>query len=158
MKNIARFNWTLLLIVIPMVMTAQPPQAPFRERMEAARVAYITRSMQLSPQEARVFWPLHDAYIEKIKAQRQARIEGRRDPLNFDEMSDAEINKFLDRRLDLAEAAMKARKEFINQLRKELSPRKAAMFIRAEDDFQRDVVDRLRPDDDRTMPPARRRR
>lgn len=158
MKNIARFNWALLLIVIPLVMTAQPPQAPFRERMEAARVAYITRSMQLSPQEARVFWPLHDAYIEKIKEQRQARIEGRREPLNFDEMSDAEINKFLDRRLDLAEAAMKARKEFINQLRKELSPRKAAMFIRAEDDFQRDVIDQLRPDDDRTMPPARRRR
>lgn len=158
MKSITRLNMILLLALLPFVLKAQPPQAPFRERMEAARVAYITRSMQLSPQEARIFWPLHDAYIEKIKAQRQARIEGRRDPLNFDEMSDAEINKFLDRRLDLADAAMKARKEFINQLRKELSPRKAAMFIRAEDDFQRDVVDRLRPDDDRTMPPARRRR
>ncbi len=157
MKSIFRLIWILLLAIVPVVMTAQPPQAPFRERMEAARVAYITRSMQLSPQEARIFWPLHDAYIEKIKEQRQARIEGRREPLNFEEMSDAEINKFVDRRLELAEAAMKARKEFINQLRKELSPRKAAMFIRAEDDFQRDVVDRLRPDDDRSMPPARRR-
>lgn len=148
----------ILLLIMPVLMQAQQqPQGPFRERMEAARVAMITRSMQLSPQEARVFWPLYDAYNEKIKDQRQARVERNKGLMNLEELSDAEVNKLVDDRLELAEARVKARKEFINQLRKELSPRKAAMFIRAEEEFQREFVERLRPDDERAMPPARRR-
>lgn len=142
---------------MPVMLVGQPAQAPFRERMEAAKVAFITRSMQLNPQEARVFWPLYDAYEAKIKEQRQSRVERREGLRNLEEMNDAELNKLIDGRLEQAESILKARREFIGQLRRELSPRKAAMFIRAEDDFQREMVDRLRPEEDRPMPPARRR-
>lgn len=157
MKPLEKLMGAIILAALPVILLSQPPQAPFRERMEAAKVAYLTRSMNLSPQEARIFWPLYDAYTDKIKDQRRARIEQRNGPLDLESMSDAELNKFIDTRLDLAEATLKARKEFIGQLRKELSPRKAAMFIRAEDDFQREVVERLRPDDNRVGTQTRRR-
>ncbi|MBK9290363.1 MAG: hypothetical protein IPM52_01820 [Bacteroidetes bacterium] len=147
----------LFFILLTFIAQAQPAQRPFRERVEAARVAYITKSMQLSPQEARIFWPLYDAYMAKVQEQRQQRLEFRSGFERLDAMSDDEVNKMLDARMAQAEAMHKARKEFISQLRKDLSPRKAAMFIRAEDEFQREVVERIRPEDDRPLPPARRR-
>lgn len=152
-----RYLLIFMLAYMPVMLVGQPAQAPLRERMEAAKVAFITRNMQLSPQEARVFWPLYDAYEAKIREQRQARMERREGLRKLEEMNDAEVNKLIDARLEQAESTLKARREFINQLRRELSPRKAAMFIRAEDDFQREMVDRLRPDEDRVVPPARRR-
>jgi hypothetical protein len=146
-----------LLALVPSIVNSQPVKAPFRERMEAAKVAFITRNMELTPQEARIFWPLYDAYEAKVREQRQARMERSIELRNLDELSDAEVNKLIDGRLEQAEVTLKARKEFIGQLRKELSPRKAAMFIRAEEDFQREVAERIHPNEDRTMPPIRRR-
>jgi len=72
----------------------------------------------------------------------------------LEEMSEDQINRLIDSRLDQAENALKARKQFITQLRKELPAIKVAKFFRAEEMFQREMVNRARQAaDNRQLPP-----
>ncbi|MDO8896894.1 MAG: hypothetical protein Q7V19_04535 [Bacteroidales bacterium] len=133
----------------------QRPQAPEGKRIEAVKVAFFTRQMKLTPDEAKVFWPLYDQYqmaLEEQKHERRQKQEDVRERL--EDLSDEQINLIIDSRLSQAEIAFNARKTFITAIRKDLSPMKAALFFRAEEQFQRELMERVKENrENRTMPP-----
>jgi hypothetical protein len=125
---------------------AQPGDRNHRqsEKIEALKTRFFTRQMQLTPQEARLFWPLYDEYTTK-----QNRLREQRDELTpessdaFDDMTDEEINKMIDDRLQQAETALEDRKKLINDLREILPPHKVARFLRAEHRFKIELHNRI---------------
>lgn len=50
-------------------MQGAPPPPPPGERpnIEAIKVAYITKQLNLSAEEAQKFWPVHNAYMAELK-------------------------------------------------------------------------------------------
>jgi hypothetical protein len=69
-------------------------------------------------------------------------------------LSDEQINMVIDSRPSQAEIALNARKTFITAIRKELAPMKVALFFRAEDQFQRELLEKMNEKrENRTMPP-----
>lgn len=56
----------LLSIFISAPMLAQPHKkgddAPFKEKIEATKVAYFTEKIGLTPEEAQVFWPTYNKW------------------------------------------------------------------------------------------------
>lgn len=48
-----------------------PPNEP-RPNIEALKVAYITKQLNLSAEEAQKFWPVHTAYMSELKKARAA--------------------------------------------------------------------------------------
>jgi hypothetical protein len=125
------------------------------KRIEAVKVAFFTRQMKLTPDEAKVFWPLYDQYqmaLEEQKFERRKKQETVREQL--EDLSDEQINMIIDSRLSQAEIALNARKTFITAIRKELAPMKVALFFRAEDQFQRELLEKMNEKrENRTMPP-----
>jgi hypothetical protein len=61
---------------------AQQPNG--NQRMEALKVAYITKNLALTPDEAQKFWPIYNAYSDEIK---KARIDSKDDELKFEEVA-----------------------------------------------------------------------
>ncbi len=53
-------------------------------RAEIIKMGFITKELQLSPEEAQKFWPLYDSYIAEI---RNARLANPNDVLAADEAS-----------------------------------------------------------------------
>jgi hypothetical protein len=51
-------------------------------RMEAVKIAFITKELNLTPEEAQKFWPVYNNYFEEIKKARQ---ENANDVVNFEE-------------------------------------------------------------------------
>mgnify|MGYP003531372575 FL=1 len=53
-----------ILIVFPMAGQSQKKQdeKPFREKVEATKVAYFTKKLNLTPEEAQVFWPVYNKW------------------------------------------------------------------------------------------------
>ena len=53
-------------------MQGAPPPPPPGERpnIEAIKVAYITKQLNLSAEEAQKFWPVHNAYMAELKKAR----------------------------------------------------------------------------------------
>jgi hypothetical protein len=62
-----------------------PPPPPGKENkmnVEALKVAFITRQLNLSVEEAQKFWPVHNAYTNELK---NARKDNMNDELLFEE-------------------------------------------------------------------------
>jgi hypothetical protein len=117
---------------------------PQKEKIESYKIAFFTRQMQLTPQEATVFWPLYNQYMESIDVQKENRRESLRDAKeSLDKMSDEEVNKLIDNRLLQAETALIERKEFVTALRKVLPAKKIVQYFKAEEQFKRKLMEKM---------------
>jgi predicted restriction endonuclease len=86
-------------------------------RIEALKVAYLTRKMNLSPEEAQRFWPIYNLYSNEIKeARAKAKQNGKTE-------------------LELEETILNIRKKYNAEFNKALSPEKVDMFYKSEKEF-----------------------
>ena len=56
---------TLIALLCPLFMFSQNILDKKREKIEIEKIAYITKALDLSSEEAQVFWPLYNKYSDK---------------------------------------------------------------------------------------------
>ena len=97
-------------------------------KIEAYKIAFLTKKLNLSPEEAQRFWPIYNKYADEI---RQARIENRR--TNGPEIA-------------IEERILNIRKKYNGEFGKALSTEKVNKFFRAEKEFgshvQKELLER----------------
>jgi hypothetical protein len=138
MKKII-FSFLLSMFVVAIV-AAQPPQRsmgprgkgprPSRENVEALKVAFMTKHLNLNVDEAQKFWPAYNACTEELKKARQ---EKKEDILAFEEAAlnirkkyRNEFKKVLGSD-DRANKALTADRAFMGMIKDELQNRKGGM-------------------------------
>jgi len=116
-----------------------------REQVEAQKVAYLSRSMELTPDEAKVFWPVYDQYDKQLHELRKEHRESMKSKgKDLSELSDAEIEALIDKEMEIKEEELDVRKKMHTELKKLIGPRKVAMLYRAEKEFHRELLQRLK--------------
>src|SRR4030095_3650403 len=53
--------------------SAQPSPQEQKEDIDAQRIGFITKEMDLTTQEAEVFWPMYNKYRDELEALRKSR-------------------------------------------------------------------------------------
>ncbi|MDP4730151.1 MAG: hypothetical protein NWS09_05570 [Schleiferiaceae bacterium] len=124
---------------------ARPGQA--KERIESAKIGFITRELQLTPDEAKAFWPIYNAMEDELK-------KANRDPLReglktvrgeggIDNLSDAQARELL-AEIDKVGAEREAvRRTYQKEFLKVLPPQKVLKLHVAERKFKQEVMERL---------------
>jgi len=139
MPKIVLFSLLTLWSTLPAI--AQGPPADVRERVEAAKVGFITREVKLSPDEAKVFWPVYEAFHAELRS-----VEN--DPMDRDRREaitdDAEALKVLKSMEATAEKREAIRKKYQKKFLEILPAHKVLAYYRAEREFQRRLNERLR--------------
>lgn len=128
------------LLLIPFISEAQVRER-LKDKVEAQRVAFLTRQMDLTPEESAAFWPLYNEHRSKLESLRKG--------LNLDEqrimnLPDREVDKLLDKVIETEYRKTDLRKAFINDLRGVLPARKILMIEPLERAFNREVLKRIR--------------
>jgi hypothetical protein len=110
-------------------LTAQEPQRKMmgqRQNIEVLKVAYFTKHLSLTTEEAEKFWPMYNSYTGEVKKARQ---DNKEDILAFEEAVlnirkkyKGELKKILVTD-DRVNKALLAEREFMNVVRKELQQR-----------------------------------
>jgi hypothetical protein len=100
-----------------------------REKIKAARVAFITDRLGLTPEEAEKFWPVYREYSEKRQGLRQQLKDARTSGKNESELLELDL-KLRQDELDLE-------KDYSGRLLKTISPQKLINLRQAEGDFRR---------------------
>lgn len=139
--------WAALLISISA--HAQPPHPPqteeAREKLEAYRVAFFTRKMSLSADEAKTFWPVYDAFqVEVQKYRKECRTEVLEAKLNFEKLSDAEVETVVDNIILFKEKEAAVMKAYHLKFKSILPIRKVALLYKAERDFKRELLSQIK--------------
>ena len=117
-----------------------PKQGKWQERVMAEKIAYITTALELTPEEAQVFWPVYNqieagkkdlqkAVRDSYKALTKALEEG--------SASDKEIDSLLDTYLAAKQKQKESGKGDVQKFRKVLPSKKVAKLYIAEEDFRR---------------------
>ena len=88
-------------------------------RIEALKIAYLTRKLNLSTEEAQKFWPVYNKYADEI---RKVQIEARQNRTT---------------EIDREEKVLNIRKRFNGEFSKALSVEKVNTFFRVEKELNR---------------------
>lgn len=124
--------------------TAQPPSKPKQEKVESMKIAYLTQRLDLSPEEAQVFWPVYNKFsdeLETIRKSHRGNIKKARE--DFDELSEKEIEKLVDSEIVFRQNELDVMKKYHPQFKQVLPIKKVAKLYRSEEDFKRKLLEML---------------
>ena len=117
----------------------------WKQKMMSEKIAFLTAEMDLTPEEAQIFWPVYnevnkrsDEAMHKVfgtfKALEQALNEGK---------SEKEVQKLLDEYLKALDMQKEANKEAADKYKKVLPAEKVARLYVGEERFRRQHIRRL---------------
>jgi Spy/CpxP family protein refolding chaperone len=140
----------LLLIIIFLLSIhsfAQTPMGEKKEQIKALKVGFITNELSLTSDEASKFWPIYNAYDDKQFELRYKKLKsyiGRMDGEALDKMSDKEAAALLAQMESNEDELYQNRKKFIVSLKGILPPIKIIKLKKAEDDFNKKLLQQYR--------------
>lgn len=109
-----------------------------KEKMEAMKVAFITKELDLSPEEAQTFWPVYNEYqdeLGKLRKEKHEKFQGYYDKM--DELSDKQLNEFVDYKIIYDQRQLDIKKKYLMEFKKVLPIKKVAQLFRAEYHFKK---------------------
>jgi hypothetical protein len=126
------------------------PPSERKEDIEALKVGFLTRRLQLSPDEAKKFWPVYNQFTEEMQGIREARFAKLKELKDdFDKMNEKDAEKIVDGEIVFRQQELDVLKKYHAQFKQILPIKKVAKLYRAEEDFKRELLDRIRDRRDR---------
>ena len=91
-----------------------------KQDIEALYVAYVTRQLELTPDEAQKFWPVHTQFVNELKAVKPDMPE-----------------------LEKQQAILNIKKKYQENFNRVLGANRCERFFRMHDEFKRKLLDRI---------------
>jgi hypothetical protein len=139
---------TVLVVLYSMNFCAQGKKlAEKKEQIYALKVAFITNNVSLTSSEAEKFWPIYNAFEEKqfeLKHIKSISYVKKMDAESLSKMSDKEALLILSRIEANEEELFQLRKKLIVNLKSILSPVKIIKLKKAEEEFNKKLLQQYR--------------
>lgn len=122
------------------------PQIP-EERLQeikAQRTAFLTQRLDLSPAEAEKFWPVFNQYDKEQEVVRKELRDMHRGMRKDTEVSEAEAAAVIDKELAARQKELDIRKKYAAEFKRTIGAVKTMRLGKAERDFNRELLKRLR--------------
>jgi hypothetical protein len=157
-----KFILPVLMLLTALSMSAQPRQPKMgqeerRENIEAMKIAYLTKELNLNTEEAKKFWPVYNEYtdeLRKIRESRRDRLKDAKD--NFNSMSDKEVEKVIDAEMASRQQELDLLKQYHVRFKEVLPIKKVALLYRAEEGFKRELLEKIKERRENGGGPGRR--
>jgi hypothetical protein len=140
MKNLI----VIFTVFLSLHLFAQPQQPPPREKVEALKIGFLTKRLNLTPEEAKNFWPVYNKFQDELEKVRKQRRELRKPDETFEGMSDSEIEKLVDTEIIQRQAELDIFKKYHPQFKQVLPIRKVALLYKTEEDFKRKLLEMIK--------------
>ena len=124
------------------------PKFPTKEEIQSQKIAFFTQELDLTPQEAQVFWPVYNANWKKSEAARKE-INKSLKELNKalkqePAVSDYDIKSLMNKYFKACEEEIKVNAESFDELSKVMPVNKAAKVFSLEEKFRIMLIRHLR--------------
>lgn len=136
----------IIFLFTPVLLLAQENRfEQKKEKIEAQKIAFITQHLELSPEEAQVFWPVYNQFSDAIGEIQKQRIENsKKARKDIDALSEVEIEKMIDNHIILDQKELDIKKKYHAEFKKVLSNKKIAKLYHAEMMFKAELLRRMK--------------
>jgi biopolymer transport protein ExbB/TolQ len=135
--DMKKFPIIFLLTILSVSVLAQRNRQVDKEKLEAARVAFITNRLSLSPEQAEKFWPLFNEFQDKRNGMmRELRGISKK---GEEDISNSQARELIKKRFDIQENLLAAEKVFLSKIANELSHVQALKLNEVNRDFTRHI-------------------
>lgn len=115
------------------------------KNVEAQKIAFITKELNLTPDEAKVFWPVYNEYDAKRHEMKKSFKEtGGFQKADIDKLTESEANQILDNQINEGQKFLDLRKEYHAKFKSVLPAVKVLKLYDAEREFQKILMDKIR--------------
>ena len=112
-----------------------------KEKLDALKIAYITETLQLTPEEAQVFWPVYNLMEEEMKTIRKAKRKNRMETKrNFESMTDSQLTAAIDSELSFEQQELDLKRSYNQKFLGILPVKKVALLHQAREGFKRKLL------------------
>lgn len=143
----------LISIIATTSLIGQEDRDARKERIQALKVAYLTERLELTSDQAQVFWPIYNQHGERMSAiydtERKVLKESNR---KFDTMDEATAKNTLENIQSFELQKLEAKKDLLNNLKNKLTYKKILILLKSEGDFRRDLLHKLRGNNENKKP------
>ena len=116
-----------------------------REKIDAYKKLYLTDKLKLDPSTETAFWTAYKTYEDSLyKLHRERRQDLKKMRTDNLSISDEEFPKLIDNYMDHEKRKVELRGKLISELKEVMSFKKTFMLFRYEDDFRREMMEKLR--------------
>lgn len=111
------------------------------EKIETLRIAFLSRKLNLTTEEAQKFWPVYNAFRQEQKTTNSSLRHLQKGMKNgLDAMSNEEVTKFTDEFVAVRRKEAEIFEKYHKQLKQVLPIRKIAILYRAEKEFKQELL------------------
>lgn len=136
----------IILFLLSIHLFAQPPRGEKKEQIKALKVGFITAELALTSDEASKFWPIYNAFEDRQLDLRHQKMKAFRERIDsdLDKISEKEASVLLAQMEGSEDELYQTRKKFITSLKGVLPSIKIIKLKKAEDDFNRKLLQQYR--------------
>ncbi len=157
-----KITGTGLIVILAFLMSSIPASAQQQkgdhhsanhEKIESQHIAFITQKLSLTPEEAKVFWPVYNEYEAKRHELRKSfRQTSDLDKVDVDKLTENEASAMLDNQIIEAQKFLDLRKEYHAKFKSVLPAVKVLKLYDSEREFQKTLMERMH--NNNPKPPA----
>lgn len=134
----------LLIVGLYPAANAQDDSPGKNEQMESMKIAFITRSLNLTPKEAAAFWPVYNEFsnqIKNIRKKEKDRTDAFKSKANPD---DQESDKYIADHFNGKQQEIDITRKYISEFRKVLPAFKVAQLITLDQEFKKQLLMKMK--------------
>ena len=136
-----------LFISFPILVLAQNPRMD-NDKIEASKIAFFTQKLDLSANEAKIFWPIYNDYQKEQGALRSDRMRSMisfRKVTEIDDLTDAQVQTLIAGDFDYKQKDLNIEKKYYAKFKSSgLSIKQIGKFYRAQEAFKKELLSHYR--------------
>ncbi|MBE9602999.1 hypothetical protein [Pedobacter sp. MC2016-24] len=134
------------LFTLPIVVSAQG-FGDRRNEIETYKIAFLTQKLDLSAEEAKIFWPIYNDWQreqEEFRKERSQKMISFRKISEIEELSDNQIQALITNDFNMRQRELNLDRRYYSKLRENLPIKIIGKFYRAQEAFKKELLSKYR--------------
>ncbi len=124
---------------------AQPGDASRREKIEQLKIAYITKELDLTTEEAKLFWPAYNEMDDALKAEKKKRRQLANElKSDYENLSEEDAKSKAHKIMDSEKKEAELRKEHFDKIAAIVGYKKTIKLLTVEQEFKKELLRKVR--------------
>jgi len=134
------------LFTLPIMVSAQG-NVDRRNEIETYKIAYLTQKLDLSAEEAKIFWPIYNDWQreqDELRKERFQKMISFRKISEIEELSDSEVQVLITNDFNMRQRELNLDRRYYSKLKENLPIKIVGKFYRAQEAFKKELLSKYR--------------